>query len=96
MWPGRPPAWSRTLLGAAANLGRTAQQHHRVEVALDRLVVADRAPGVVQPDPPVDADHRVALTTAKGLGQQRQQGRVARGEMDHRHAGGDPLDESRE
>ena len=60
------------LLGAAADFFGSAEQHERVEVALNGPVVADRLPGVIEPHASVDADHRAA-----GLGEERQQGRIA-------------------
>ena len=88
MWPGRPAAWSRIVGRAAAEFGCVGQEGHRVEVALDRAVVADHLPGIVEPHAPIDADHRRAR-----FGQQRQELRIAGGEVDHRHAGRDAADD---
>lgn len=49
--------------GAAADLVGVGQQHRGIEIALDRFIVADGSPGVVQPDPPIDADHGPARLT---------------------------------
>ena len=80
MWPGRPAAWSRISL-ARRRIFAIGEQHGRIEIALHGPVVADDLQAVVEPDSPVDADH-----VAAGLGQERQQRRVAGGEVDHRHA----------
>ena len=88
MCPGRPAAWSRTSLARRRISATSASRTRGIEIALDRPVVADGPPGFVQPHTPVDADHAAAA-----LGQQRQQRRIARGEIDHRHAGRDPGDD---
>ena len=54
MWPGRPRRRGRRRLGG--DRVAVGQQHERVEVALHGAVVADRSPGVVEADAPVDAD----------------------------------------
>ena len=69
------------LLRATADFARIGKKYGGIEIALDGAIVADRAPGVVQSHPPIDADHRAA-----GLAQQRQEGRIAGGEMHQRHA----------
>ena len=90
MWPGRPAAWSRTAIARRRSSAVSAKQGHRVEIALDRAVVADHLPGVVEPHAPIDADHRGAR-----FGEQRQELRVAGGEVDHGDAGRDAADDLR-
>ena len=42
---------------AATDFIRTGQQNRRIKIALNGLVVANRLPGVVEANPPVDPDH---------------------------------------
>ncbi len=55
MWPGRPPARSRTCRASRATTSNGASITPGIEVALD-AAVADAAPGLVEGQPPVDAD----------------------------------------
>ena len=82
MWPGRPAAWASTPAARRRISSRSASSTAGIEIALHGPVGPDQVPGGVQIDPPIDADH-----VAAGLGHQRQQGRIAGREMDHRHAG---------
>ena len=55
MWPGRPPA-RRSTSSAAANMRSGGpEERRRIEVALDGAVT-DRAPMLVERQPPVEAD----------------------------------------
>ena len=65
-----------------ANLLRIGQQHRRVEVALNGPVIADRLPGVIESDPPVNSDHG-----GPRVGQQRQQCRISSRKIDDRNIG---------
>ena len=66
MWPGRPAAWSRTSIARRRSSRCVGQERHRVEIALDRAVVADHLPGVVEPHAPIDADHAAPASASSG------------------------------
>ena len=74
------------LADSAADFLDGGEEQGRIEIALQCLIGTDQAAGIVQPQPPIDTDH-----VAARFAQQRRQGRIARGKMDHRHAGADPL-----
>ena len=65
----------------AFQLVAPAQQGDRIEIPLDGALGARQFPGLVEPDPPVHSDD-----VWTGLGQQRNQCRVACGEIDDRGA----------
>ena len=56
MCPGRPAGASQDVAGPLLNVGRLGQQDGGIQVALDRDVLADQAPGDVEIHAPVHAD----------------------------------------
>ena len=71
------------FLGSSSHGITVGEEHHGVEVALHRTVVAGQIPAAFEIDPPVDPDH-----APPRLGQERQQFRIAGGEVDHWRSGG--------
>src|SRR5260370_28051826 len=63
-------------------LGQWREEDGGIEVALDRRAVADVHPGLVDVDPPIDAEH-----VAAGGMQLAEEPGGAGAEVNHRHAG---------
>ena len=81
-WPARAPERRRTSYASHSTRSHGPSSSGGLEIALDRPLLADGRPGVVEPDAPVDADR--APARGRHLGEQLR--RRSGAEVDRRHA----------